>query len=144
LNGSEFNNTHAIRSLDLSNNRLNKLEADSLTEIFPRLEELRLRGNSFTDLPEVIEKWPYENLKSVYLGMNPFRCDCVTQPNRYRAQKWIRDHSEMVTDLSQVVCVENVTNALRTNDTAVFSDQLPNEGADLYVISMQEFIEVGN
>lgn len=132
-----------VQFLDLSNNRFNSLDARSLADAFPQLEELRLAGNSFTDLPKVVEQWPHDQLKRIHLGTNPFRCDCLSQPDRYHAQEWIKAHSDMVFDLPQVVCVENVTRALRTNDTAVFSDQMPNEGADLFVMSMQEFLQVG-
>ncbi|KAI6171558.1 Protein toll [Aphelenchoides bicaudatus] len=144
LSGNEFVKSQQVRKLRLSNNRLNQLGAQTLSEMFPQLEELHLDGNSFVDLPEAVEAWPREGqLSKVYLGTNPFRCDCQTQPDRYRAQEWIRQNPKAVVDLKQVLCVENVTKALKTNDTAVFSDQPPNEG-DLFVMPMVEFLKVAN
>lgn len=73
LNGDEFVKAKHVRSLSLNNNRFNVLEARSLSDAFPHLEELHLNGNSFVDLPKVIEEWPHEKLRQVALGTNPFR-----------------------------------------------------------------------
>lgn len=132
-----------MRQLRLSNNRLSQLDVGPLIEMFPQLKELYLDGNAFVDLPAVLDEWSREGqLEKVHLGMNPFRCDCQTQTDRYRAQQWIKENAQVVVDLKQVLCVENVTRALKTNDTAVFSDQSPNEGADLFVMPMVEFLKV--
>lgn len=85
---------------------------------------------------------PSSNRPAIKCTPYLFRCDCATRPDRYRAQQWIRDHLAMVSDLPQVVCVENVTRALRTNDTSVLSDQMPNEGVDLFVMPIEKFIQV--
>jgi Leucine-rich repeat (LRR) protein len=143
LNGTEFVKSKHVRQLRLSNNRFKQLDAQPLAEMFPQLEELHLDENSFLDLPNAVAEWPREGqLEKIRLGMNPFRCDCRTQEDRFRAQEWVRQNARLIVDLKQVLCVENVTRALKTNDTAVLSDQPPNEGADLFVMPMIEFLRV--
>uniref|UniRef100_A0A915NQI7 TIR domain-containing protein n=1 Tax=Meloidogyne floridensis TaxID=298350 RepID=A0A915NQI7_9BILA len=82
-------------------------------------------------------------LRQIYLGGNPFRCDCSSN-GRFLAQEWISLNQQKIKDAGKIQCVENVTRAKETNDTTIFSNYFPNINDDLFVMSMLEFLNQEN
>ncbi|CAD5205815.1 unnamed protein product [Bursaphelenchus okinawaensis] len=135
--------TGRVEHLDLSHNHLHHLSKD-LLETFPNLKQLYLHSNSFTSIPELVLAIVPERLKGIQLGQNPFKCDCSPDTVTYNAQSYVQQHTNIIEDLSTVLCVENVTNAFLNNETHALSSHAPNVGEDLYVMPMMTFLSTAN
>lgn len=110
----------------------------------PNLETLQASKNLFENLPKYLEKdTAKDKLKHIYLSENPFRCDCSIS-NRFQAQNWFLKNKNRVVDSKNVFCVENITQALLTNDTTVLTSLPPNYKNDLFMIPMLEFLKLEN
>ncbi|CAI4230952.1 unnamed protein product [Auanema sp. JU1783] len=132
ITGEEFHKTAALSHLFLNGNRLTSIEKP-LLEKLPALQSLTLHKNQMIDLSPALMA---SKVLSVSLGLNPFRCDCS---ERFTAPHWIHANQGRVVDIDRVLCVENVTKAFGDNDTTILSAFPPNEGHDIYSMSMIEF-----
>ncbi|CAD5207748.1 unnamed protein product [Bursaphelenchus xylophilus] len=135
--------TARLQHLDLSHNHLNHLSAE-LLETFPNLKDILLHSNSFSSMPELVLKVVPEKLRTLALGANPFRCDCVGDESVFNAQNFVASNVGKIVDVETVLCVENVTRAFRFNETFALSSQAPNVGEDLFVMKMVDFLRQAN
>ncbi|KAI1711718.1 leucine rich repeat domain-containing protein [Ditylenchus destructor] len=145
INGDEAFKTQHIQKLNLEQNEISDIDI-RLSEIMPNLDTILLDHNSMETLPQYLNtKVAKEKLLKITLAGNPFRCDC-SYTQRFQAQRWLaeKENQEKVIDLAQVYCVENVTRSLLYNDTTVLSSYPPNLGDDLFSIPMLEFIQQEN
>lgn len=69
------NPANELHILDLSGNLLSSLPTDMFNGI-PNLRQLELNYNKFITLNEETFLWPLENLQTLMLRGNEFRCDC--------------------------------------------------------------------
>ncbi|KAL3997433.1 Leucine rich repeat family protein [Acanthocheilonema viteae] len=139
LTGDELYRTNKITTLLLHNNHLMSL-GDRLNEVMPQLKIITLHNNKLQDLPLSIEQYG-KQITDITLGSNLFRCDCSP---RFHIQFWLSHNLNMVHDLSDIFCVENVSHAVRENDTTILSAYPPNFGKDIFKISMAQFIATAN
>ena len=70
------NNFTGLSLLDLSNNKISEVCEEFLQEIgkLRNISELNLSHNEFTSIPKVLANLTH--LKKIYLGGNPFHCNC--------------------------------------------------------------------
>ncbi|VDN01738.1 unnamed protein product [Thelazia callipaeda] len=139
LTGDELFRTNKITTFFLHNNMLMSL-GNRLNEIMPILNTITLHNNKLEDLPQSIEQYG-KQLKDISLGHNLFRCDCSF---RFHTQFWLPRNLDIIRDVSDVLCVENVTHAIRENDTTILSPYPPNFGEDIFRIPMAQFIATAN
>lgn len=139
LTGDEMFRTQKVTHLFLNNNRLHTF-GSRVKEVMPALQFVTLHNNGLQDLPTVIEDLG-KQLTKVSLASNPFRCDCGS---RFRLQSWLPINIEKVADASDIVCTENITQAFRNNDTTVLSAYPPNQGNDVFIMPVTQFIEDAN
>ncbi|GFS58749.1 g-protein coupled receptor GRL101 [Nephila pilipes] len=69
------NPAEELHILELSGNSLTSLPAD-MFEGMPSLKQLELNYNKLITLEEETFLWPFENLQTLMLKGNEFRCDC--------------------------------------------------------------------
>ncbi|VDN34363.1 unnamed protein product, partial [Gongylonema pulchrum] len=112
LTGDELYRTNKITTLLLNDNQLTLL-GDRLNDVMPKLQTISLHNNRLQDLPLSVEQFGRQ-LTSVTLGSNLFRCDCS---RRFRAQFWLPRNLDIVRDVQNIFCVENISRAIRENDT---------------------------
>ena len=69
-------NLTGLSLLDLSNNKISEVCEEFLEEIskMTNITELNLSQNEFTSIPKALVNLTH--LKKIYLGGNPFHCDC--------------------------------------------------------------------
>ncbi|VDM47817.1 unnamed protein product [Toxocara canis] len=135
LTGDEMYRTQKVTHLFLNDNNISSLD-DRIKEVMPALQLVTLHGNKLHDLPPVIEQLG-ERLARVSLASNPYRCDCGS---RFRMQSWLPENMAKVIDAADILCVENITNAFRNNDTTVLSAYPPNQEDELFTMPMAQFI----
>lgn len=110
----------------------------------PNLKTLDASKNLFETLPKYLEKnLTKKKLEHIYLGENKFRCDCSVK-NKFKAQIWVQENKNKIVDLENVYCVENLTQALQTNDTTVLTSFQPNYKSDLFIMPMLDFLDLEN
>uniref|UniRef100_A0AC35TQ66 TIR domain-containing protein n=1 Tax=Rhabditophanes sp. KR3021 TaxID=114890 RepID=A0AC35TQ66_9BILA len=132
---------HKLKQLILANNKLERIDP-KLGSTLPSLNELSLEHNKLTHLPIILNDLVMSNrLQRTSISGNEFRCDCH---DRFQMQYWLLANQLFVSDHEAVNCVENVTNAFKTNDTTILSSYQPNSGSHLYEISMLKFMTEAN
>uniref|UniRef100_A0A915PZG5 TIR domain-containing protein n=1 Tax=Setaria digitata TaxID=48799 RepID=A0A915PZG5_9BILA len=139
LTGDELYRTNKITTLLLHNNQLLSLD-NRLNEVLPQLRTITLHDNNLQDLPISIEQYG-KQLTDITLGANLFRCDCS---QRFRMQFWFSRNLDVIHDVSDIFCVENLTHAIHDNDTTILSAYPPNYGDDIFKIPMAQFIATAN
>ncbi|VDK66096.1 unnamed protein product [Onchocerca ochengi] len=139
LTGDELYRTNKITTLMLHNNHLMSL-GDRLNEVMPQLKTITLHNNKLQDLPLSIEQYG-KQITNITLGSNLFRCDCSP---RFRIQFWFSRNLDVIHDMSDIFCVENISHAIRENDTTILSAYAPNFGEDIFKIPMAQFIATAN
>lgn len=138
LNGDEAFKTQRIETLGLHGNRLAHIDR-LVVDILPALQTLHVENNALEDVPELLTS--AAKLTTITMGGNPFRCDCS---DRFRTQQWLPENLHRVSDANEVYCVENLTRALRENDTTVLSAFPPNADGDLFMMPMMDFVREAN
>uniref|UniRef100_A0A0K0EJS2 TIR domain-containing protein n=1 Tax=Strongyloides stercoralis TaxID=6248 RepID=A0A0K0EJS2_STRER len=132
---------HKLRKIFLSKNEIKTIDS-KLGTTLPQLNELSLEDNQFTELPYLLEDLSNKKrLQRVSISNNPFRCDCE---NRFKMQYWLVNNQHHVSDKSKINCVENVTKALKLNDTTILTSFSPNFGDDLFIMPMMQFMAEAN
>lgn len=139
LNGDEAFKTQRLEVLDLRSNRLTHIDR-RVADILPSLRSLHVENNAFEDVPDLLTSTE-TTVSHVALGGNPFRCDCS---DRFRTQHWLPENLQRVVDANDVYCVENLTRALKENDTTVLSAFPPNAEGDLFMMPMVDFVREAN
>lgn len=115
LSGEEFFNLPKLNRLALNGNRLSQLEPNLLANM-PNLRELALHHNQLQLLPASLEL-PTNNLSTVTLAGNPWKCDCN---DRFRLQTWLPAHFSLVPDHKFLFCSENFTET-KSNGSTILS-----------------------
>jgi len=139
LKGDELFKTMRIEHLNLHSNQLYEID-NRLLQQLPALETIRLDGNSFDELPEMLTL--DSRISKVSISGNPFRCDCDWK--RFQVQHWVLSNAEKIVDAKKLECVENVTASFISNDTTVLTGFAPNRGEHLYTMPMSEFLLQAN
>ncbi|GMT28400.1 hypothetical protein PFISCL1PPCAC_19697, partial [Pristionchus fissidentatus] len=124
--------TGNITHLFLDHNRLERID-DELIRKLPKLRGLTLHSNGLERVSDSLA-----TLDSLTLSSNPYRCDC--EMDTFTAPAFLLNHREKILDSSRMRCIENVTRALRENDTTILSFTAPNEGYGIFNMSMNEFL----
>lgn len=130
--------TSKLEKLLLNNNQLKNLD-NRVYEMLPNLKIISLQHNDLHDIPEFFAK---SKVSKFLLANNPFRCDC--DPKRFLLQNWITSHIKHVQDIGEIYCMENVTKAFLENDTTALSGLAPNDGEDVFKISIIQFLKDAN
>ncbi|KAG8136365.1 hypothetical protein E2320_009318 [Naja naja] len=87
-----------LKELDLSRNRISSLENLAGASL-PSLTTLKLQGNHLETLPTG-QLDHLGNLTSLYLGDNPWRCDC----HLLSLHQWMKMNAKRIKDAKKLVC----------------------------------------
>lgn len=104
LKGYEFEHLTLLRELHLNNNELSFVQNATFLSLVS-LRVLRLDVNHLKTLPVTYFQRNH-NLHSLYLGGNPWRCECG---NAAEVQAWLEGASVVLRDAEQVQCTLNKT-----------------------------------
>jgi len=107
LEGHEFQTLRGLKSLYLDHNRISWIEVDTFSHLVS-LETLRLDNNQLFSFGfSLLTHNPF--LIEISLANNPWSCECdkVTRFN-----SWLEENKARVTDVSQVACFPNNSDAV--------------------------------
>lgn len=88
-----------VSHLYLRSNNLSGLESLEMGKILKKLFVLDLRGNKLREIPyHILDQ--LSHLEVLYLGDNPWNCDC----NAITFQSWLQKHFKFIRDMNNIHC----------------------------------------